>query len=402
MKRIFGIALMLVSMASFLFAQTNDNNAADNNILSGTSDDIYYSQDNSVNPPQNNAAIYNNNYNGQDNQNNADVNPDNQPAPTYQSFHDQLSPYGQWIYVAGYGNVWQPGGVAADFSPYVSGGHWVYTEFGWTWVSDYAWGWAPFHYGRWFRDAAYGWLWAPGYQWAPAWVAWGSCGGYYCWAPLAPGFGFGYYHPDFACWNFVPRGCIAYGRIGNYLVDRGRVFAGGVAHIGLINQAGSFHNNHFFAGPRAEEVEHYSGQHINHYTMATVNHATAAHFAAQNQVNHINNNVYRAPVNNYNHNTMQPGQHVTANNQQYRGAQQTNHYNAQVQQHYATQQNAQARNNYSRQQPVQHYSDRNFASTQRSNNMHYTAPARSAANSYHGGGSSAGGHFSGGGGHGRR
>lgn len=464
MKRIFGIALMLLVTSAFIFGQGADNNTyTDNTILSGTSDDIYYSQDNNTstppqssvtlnnpnyqpntnigpgnsdnntgaidhslppsgnvaydnpNPDNNNAYAYNNTdnnnppvYNNEDNQNSADMNPDNQPAPTYQSFHDQLSPYGRWVSVAGYGNVWQPGGVTADFSPYVTAGHWVYTEYGWTWVSDYAWGGATFHYGRWFRDAAYGWLWAPGYQWAPAWVAWGSCGGYYCWAPLAPGFGFGYYHPAFAYWNFVPRGYIGYGRIGNYLVDRGRVFAGGVAHIGLINQAGSFRNGRFFAGPRAEEVEHYSGQHINRYSMATVNHATAAHFSTQAQVNHSNNNVYHAQANNYNHNTAPVNRNAAANNQQYRGAQQTNHYNTAVQQHYATQQNAQhpnvnaqAHNNYSRQQPVQQNNNHNFASAQHSISAHYSAPSRGGGNSYHGGGSS-GGSRGGGGGHGRR
>jgi len=28
-------------------------------------------------------------------------------------------------------------------------------------ASDYNWGWAPFHYGRWAYDPFYGWMWVP-------------------------------------------------------------------------------------------------------------------------------------------------------------------------------------------------------------------------------------------------
>ena len=37
---------------------------------------------------------------------------------------------------------------ARDFVPYTTAGHWVYDD-DYVWVSDYDWGWAPFHYGRW-------------------------------------------------------------------------------------------------------------------------------------------------------------------------------------------------------------------------------------------------------------
>lgn len=74
--------------------------------------------------------------------------------------------------------------MEADFHPY-SRGHWVNTEDGFTWVSDYAWGDVPFHYGRWvFDDGA--WLWVPGYVWAPAWVTWRSDSEHTGWAPLPP------------------------------------------------------------------------------------------------------------------------------------------------------------------------------------------------------------------------
>jgi len=37
-------------------------------------------------------------------------------------------------------------------------------------LSDYKWGWAAFHYGRWFRDDRRGWLWKPGNEWGAAWL----------------------------------------------------------------------------------------------------------------------------------------------------------------------------------------------------------------------------------------
>jgi hypothetical protein len=65
-------------------------------------------------------------------------------------FHSTLDPYGTWVDDPTYGTVWVPssGVVGADFTPYVSAGHWVYDD-EYIWVSDYSWGWAPFHYGRW-------------------------------------------------------------------------------------------------------------------------------------------------------------------------------------------------------------------------------------------------------------
>jgi uncharacterized protein DUF6600 len=103
-------------------------------------------------------------------------------------FYNDLAPYGQWIEVRDYGRCWRPHGVGSDWQPYTEG-HWEYTEYGWTWVSDEPWGWAPYHYGRWFYEPAYGWLWAPERQWAPAWVVWRRGGGHIGWAPAPPGWG---------------------------------------------------------------------------------------------------------------------------------------------------------------------------------------------------------------------
>jgi len=130
---------------------------------------------------------------------------------SYQTFYDELSPYGDWINYPEYGYVWQPN-AGADFRPYNTNGQWVWTEdYGWTWDSYYNWGWAPFHYGRWFFDDYYGWLWEPGYEWAPAWVCWRTGGDYYGWAPLGPqfsagvNFSFGNYNPPSNYWCFVDR-----------------------------------------------------------------------------------------------------------------------------------------------------------------------------------------------------
>jgi uncharacterized protein DUF6600 len=87
--------------------------------------------------------------------------------------------------VPAYGQVWIPHDVAPGWRPYTTG-RWVYTNYGWTWVSEQEWGWAPFHYGRWAFVAPYGWVWVPGTVWAPAWVVWRHSPGWVGWAPLPP------------------------------------------------------------------------------------------------------------------------------------------------------------------------------------------------------------------------
>ena len=72
-------------------------------------------------------------------------------------FYEDLSPYGKWHLDNGQW-YWQPYGIVigSNWTPYWDGGHWAYTDDGWTWVSDYEWGWAPFHYGRWLDDQIVG------------------------------------------------------------------------------------------------------------------------------------------------------------------------------------------------------------------------------------------------------
>src|SRR5581483_11852357 len=75
--------------------------------------------------------------------------------------YEDLDDNGHWHYVADYGPVWTPAGVAGDWAPYRYG-HWVSIEpWGWTWVGDEPWGFAPYHYGRWaFVESS--WCWVPG------------------------------------------------------------------------------------------------------------------------------------------------------------------------------------------------------------------------------------------------
>jgi hypothetical protein len=90
--------------------------------------------------------------------------------------YEDLDSYGSWENTSEYGAIWTPRAVAADWAPYRVG-HWVWVEpWGWTWVDDAPWGYAPFHYGRWvwFHQR---WCWAPGTfvarpVWAPAMVGW--------------------------------------------------------------------------------------------------------------------------------------------------------------------------------------------------------------------------------------
>jgi hypothetical protein len=102
-------------------------------------------------------------------------------------FQENLSPYGNWVEVEGYGRCWRPTVVVYDstWRPYCDRGHWVYTDCGWYWDSDYSWG-VTFHYGRWFNHPRFGWCWWPDTVWAPSWVTWRSGGEYCGWAPLPP------------------------------------------------------------------------------------------------------------------------------------------------------------------------------------------------------------------------
>jgi hypothetical protein len=90
-----------------------------------------------------------------------DTAPPTEPV-TVNYFYETLNPYGSWVDVEGYGRCWRPTVVVYDsgWRPYCDRGHWVYTDCGWYWDSDYSWG-VTFHYGRWFRHGRLGWCWSP-------------------------------------------------------------------------------------------------------------------------------------------------------------------------------------------------------------------------------------------------
>ncbi len=87
-----------------------------------------------------------------------------------------LNEYGNWESTPDYGPVWTPTAIAPGWAPYQDG-RWVWVApWGWTWVDEAPWGFAPFHYGRWayYRER---WCWVPGPRhvrpiYAPALVAW--------------------------------------------------------------------------------------------------------------------------------------------------------------------------------------------------------------------------------------
>ena len=74
--------------------------------------------------------------------------------------YEDLNSYGSWSNDSQYGNVWTPRSVPSGWQPYKEG-HWSYVKpWGWTWVDDQPWGYAPSHYGRWARRNNQ-WVWVP-------------------------------------------------------------------------------------------------------------------------------------------------------------------------------------------------------------------------------------------------
>ncbi|WP_426074709.1 DUF6600 domain-containing protein [Janthinobacterium sp. DSP2-3-3] len=90
--------------------------------------------------------------------------------------YEELDRYGAWHEDAEYGPLWLPSTVPAGWAPY-SDGRWTWiSPWGWTWVDNAPWGYAPSHYGRWVL-LGHRWGWAPGRDrgrvpWAPALVGW--------------------------------------------------------------------------------------------------------------------------------------------------------------------------------------------------------------------------------------
>jgi hypothetical protein len=80
-----------------------------------------------------------------------------------------LARYGNWYYGAGYGWLWRPYFYDASYAydpnawdPFGNGSWSFYPGAGWTFVSGYPWGWAPYRYGSWMFVNGFGWSWRPG------------------------------------------------------------------------------------------------------------------------------------------------------------------------------------------------------------------------------------------------
>jgi hypothetical protein len=90
--------------------------------------------------------------------------------------YEELDHYGSWTVNDEYGPLWAPRSLASDWAPYRDG-RWAWVApWGWTWVDNAPWGYAPFHYGRWVVVNRR-WCWSPGRivgrpVWAPALVGW--------------------------------------------------------------------------------------------------------------------------------------------------------------------------------------------------------------------------------------
>ena len=73
--------------------------------------------------------------------------------------YEDLDDHGTWRRTPDNGYVWFPRTTEQGWAPYHNG-HWDYIEpWGYTWVDDEPWGFAPFHYGRWVNyEGSWGWV----------------------------------------------------------------------------------------------------------------------------------------------------------------------------------------------------------------------------------------------------
>jgi hypothetical protein len=179
----------------------------------------------------------------------------------YKIFYDQLNSFGRWVDDPTYGSIWFPN-VDEDFIPYVTNGYWVYSEFGLTWVSDFEWGWAPFHFGRWDYDKVSGWFWVPGYEWASAWVLWRRADGYYGWTQMRPNSSVDrYYDLPHEHWIFVKDNDVDRHDLAKIFVSRNNntlIFSNSM----IIDRV--YHDKkrqeYYFSGPSREEIRRTIGR----------------------------------------------------------------------------------------------------------------------------------------------
>jgi hypothetical protein len=178
-------------------------------------------------------------------------------------FSVTLSPYGTWVAVDGVGRAWRPRAeiVGEDFQPYATGGHWVYTDYGWSFESDWDWGWAPFHYGRWYSDPGYGWVWVEGRTWGPAWVDWRAGGGYVGWVPSAPEGVRVTYIDSSRPWSFVPETRFTDRHSWEYRVPRERAQVAYSASA-VVTAQRTWSGTRYNAGPPPARIASVTGRRV--------------------------------------------------------------------------------------------------------------------------------------------
>jgi hypothetical protein len=262
-------------------------------------------------------------------------------------FYDDLASYGNWVERPSYGWVWTPRAVAASWRPYQSG-HWVLTDEGWTWISDEPYGWATYHYGRWYDDPEIGWSWVPGNEWAPSWVSWQEGADYIGWAPLPPGVnvgvafgGSGYAYgiaPESYC--FVQERNFLAPRLGAYFVARDRIG-------GFWGRTRNF-TNYRFAGGRVfnqgvpvDRIQRFTGR-VPRYQVADVSYARGSNNWRQARLQGNRVAIFRPQVQKAAHVAAPPNRAVARraviNAAQFRAAHPTRVASAQRQERQAVQQ----------------------------------------------------------------
>jgi hypothetical protein len=197
-----------------------------------------------------------------------------------QSFYDELSPYGTWIQDPQYGYVWRPDVEQSDFRPYYTNGRWAMTEYGNTWVSNYDWGWAPFHYGRWVYNRYSQWVWIPDTTWGPAWVSWRTGGGYYGWAPMGPGMNvnINFSIPDL-WWVFVPQRNIYYDSFPRYYSRRNVTI---IHNTTIINNTYVNNRRSYYTGPRADDIRRATRQDVRVYNVNNTTRPSRSNISGDN------------------------------------------------------------------------------------------------------------------------
>jgi hypothetical protein len=191
-------------------------------------------------------------------------------------FYSNLEPHGTWHVSAQYGRVWQPAVYSVQWNPYYDG-HWVYTDVGWAWVSDYPWGAIPYHYGTWVPDPVLGWVWVPGYTWAPSWVVFRTGPDYIGWAPVSPtfrvGVSFGFVDPSPGAFVFVSSRDFLAPRIRTCYIpeSRKRVIMNRTTIVNNVRVENNVVVNH---GPDVRIVERASGHKVRAERIERVPRAT--------------------------------------------------------------------------------------------------------------------------------